>query len=174
MLKCNVLRKIFLLTPLLLSTFVPAGAQNIERSTPLTISEADTAIQRAYGMIQSNLKLQKPAFKPAISNKPLTRDQLVARLATMYKYAKPKLRTLKPDSKPTKIAVGLQKAQQKELENLVQQGLVHPTSRLVTASSPGFSPAEFGTILGNFLTQISELSFEQDKRYSDAPSTRPK
>lgn len=174
MLKCSVLRKILLFTPLVLCLVVPARAQNIERSAPLTISDADVAIQRAYGMIQSNLKLQKSAFKPSVSNKPLTREQLVSRLAAMFKYAKPKLRTLKPDSKSTKIAIGLQKAQQKELENLVQQGLVHPTSRLVTASSPGFSPAEFGTILGNFLTQISELSFEQDKRYSNAPSTRPK
>lgn len=153
---------------------LPLQAQNLERGVPISISEADIALQKAYGMVQSNLNLPKSNFKPGTSNKPLTREQLVSKLAALYKYAKPKLRTLKPDSKGFKVATGLQKSQQRDLEQLVQQGLVRKNSRIVTASAPAFTPSEFGTILGNFLTQISELSFDQDKRYSDAPSTLPK
>lgn len=151
-----------------IASFCLASAVMAQTAAPVTVSEADTAMRRAYGHLQSVLRLPAPKFQPSNSKATLSRSAAVQRFFAMYEYIRPRVQSrVKPmDVDAKRITAGLDPQRQQQLRTLISFGLVPMDSPLVTGKPSQFSTREFGTMLGRFLNQAMDITHQQDPRFS--------
>lgn len=138
------------------------------QETPVSQAEADVAIRKAYTHLRQVLNLPQAKFAPSSAKTPLTRDQLVARLASMHEYISEKVQLkVRPTNAELKgLAAGLSEQRRRDIKTLAMLGLVSPEGTLVKSAQNQFTPRELGTILGVFLARAMDITHELDPKYS--------
>jgi hypothetical protein len=137
---------------------------------PVTVAEANAAIDRVDSAIRKVLRL--PEAKPSAdrSTKPVTRAQVLARLDSMFESYKPKF-LITPRPYRTEPAVA--KAHNKDqatlarIEKLSRWGCIGPVGPLV-AGSESLSTEALGDSLGYFMSQIAALTHFAEPKWTPA------
>lgn len=131
-------------------------------SAPITTQEMDVAVGRAFGLFRQSLQLPASTFQPSTARSVASRDQVIQRLAQLFRYVRPKIRKdVKPKAEGlARIGKGLSAPRQAELRALMSYGLVGERSPLVTGRLNQFSPREFGDILADFVEGAMEITHE--------------
>lgn len=150
--------------------FVVLAVGAFAQGPPVTVAEANAAIDRIDAAIRKVLQLPAPKASTDMSAKPVTRAQVLARLDAMFEAYKPKF---KMTPRPFRTEPAIAKLHNKDqatlarIDKLSRWGCIGPVGPLATGSDT-LSVEDLGDSLGYFLSQVAALTHYADPKWTPA------
>lgn len=135
----------------------------------VTQSEAREVFIKAGAVLKKRLHLTAApiAISLKASEKPVTREEVVAQLSVLYKYASPAFKlTPKPTAYDPKMLKMDNQASMAQLLVLVKSGVVAERGRVAAGPADTLTVKEFGDAIGYFFVRIAQLSHLPSAKYS--------
>jgi hypothetical protein len=129
-------------------------------NAPVTEAEARATFARAEMVLQKALHLTRtpPALDIPSASAPVHREQVIAEMAKVYDYVRPKITMTPAPVKYDPAVLKVSHSASDTLNRFVRLGAVARVGPLATGPSDTLTVPQFGDAIGFFLARIAELT----------------
>jgi hypothetical protein len=150
----------------------PAPARTSAQTLQATVTEAEAAkvLARMEKVVAQVVRLPgEPRPTLGARSTPVTREQVVRELHRIARRIEPEFKVSpRPIAFERRHLTIAQGERRREIERLIELGLVPPLAPLATATRPTMTVQEFGDAVGYFLTRTAYLTHTPSQRFTPA------